>query len=83
MLFEFHRLQNQKSPNSVYATYLVYGEKSVGSPASDGDVEMSSTADTDTSWRTILTLVEEKELQGKLQKSTPRQECRMLTKISL
>ena len=31
MLFEFHRSQNAKKPNSLYATYLVSGTKSLAS----------------------------------------------------
>lgn len=70
MLFEFHRLQNLKSPNSVFATYLVYGEK-VGDAQDLEDVEMGSNA-SPTEWesfsdpcqRSALVLVEEGHLKG-------------------
>ncbi len=46
MLYEFHKSQNAKIPNSIHATYLVYGTKTVEQPSrtapEDNDVEMSS-----------------------------------------
>jgi len=50
MLFEFHRSQNAKCPNTVHATYLVYGRKKghAQQPSAlkngDSDIEMTSSA---------------------------------------
>lgn len=45
MLFDFHKTQNARKPNSVHATYLVAGTR-VPEPLvprqDDGDVDMNS-----------------------------------------
>ncbi|KAI1801156.1 DNA polymerase subunit Cdc27 [Daldinia bambusicola] len=43
MLYEFHKLQNDKRPGSLHATYLLYGTKKarVKVEESDGDVKMT------------------------------------------
>lgn len=70
MLYDFHKYQNETKANSVHATYLVYGSKTIQS-ASNGDVEMSSSMpDQDVGSETVptksLTLVAEENLQGSL-----------------
>ncbi|KAI0967228.1 DNA polymerase subunit Cdc27 [Xylaria arbuscula] len=40
MLYDFHKWQNDIRPNSMYATYIIYGVKSRQSQQ-DGDVEMT------------------------------------------
>lgn len=46
MLYEFHTTQNAKHPNTVHATYMIYGVKSTaqtnGHSSNDDDVEMTS-----------------------------------------
>lgn len=47
MLYEFHKSQNERKPDSIHATYLVYGVKPSDEPLQDnieqdGDVEMTS-----------------------------------------
>jgi DNA polymerase delta subunit 3 len=42
MLYDFHIYQNKQKPNSVHATYLVYGRKAAeAQKGADGDVEMN------------------------------------------
>lgn len=70
MLYDFHKYQNGQTPNSVHATYLVYGSKAATLQA-DGDVEMASSmpeqdGDSDVVSATAVTLVAEDKLQGKL-----------------
>lgn len=72
MLFEFHESQNGQKPDSVHATYLVYGEKCDDMANGDEDVEMSSSspgADADSisepTRALTLNLVEEDKLKGK------------------
>lgn len=70
MLYDFHKYQNGQTPDSVHATYLVYGSKAAPLQA-DGDVEMASSmpeqdGDSDAVSTTTVTLVAEDKLQGKL-----------------
>ncbi|KAK7926484.1 hypothetical protein PG985_003482 [Apiospora marii] len=71
MLYEFHKSQNEKNPNSLMATYLVYGTKK--SDEQDGDVEMTdSVSDKDETFsETVptktLELIREETLQDTLQ----------------
>jgi DNA polymerase delta subunit 3 len=73
MLYEYQKFQNDVKPNSVYATYLIYGTKREEQPCvnGDGDVEMSgSAADddleplSDAVHTSTLTLVAEADLKG-------------------
>ncbi|KAI5923585.1 DNA polymerase subunit Cdc27 [Camillea tinctor] len=41
MLFDFHKWQNDKRPNSLHATYIIYGTKKQVDEQ-DGDVEMTN-----------------------------------------
>ena len=72
MLFEFHESQNAQKPDSVHATYLVYGEKRDDTSNGDEDVEMSSSPPgaeaesiSESTRALTLTLVEEDKLKGK------------------
>jgi hypothetical protein len=56
MLFEYHKLQNRRKPNSVHATYLIYGAKH----------ETSVDSDSDSSTGFALSLVSENNLEGKV-----------------
>lgn len=71
MLFEFHESQNAQKPDSVHATYLVYGEKSKNESTDDEDVEMTSSPPgigqdplSELAHTLTLTLVQEDRLQG-------------------
>lgn len=75
MLYDFHKSQNARKPNSVHATYLVYGTKRAEEPnqpvQGDGDVEMtSSIPEVESIPEQVptftLSLVTEKKLQGDL-----------------
>ncbi|ETS75843.1 hypothetical protein PFICI_12787 [Pestalotiopsis fici W106-1] len=68
MLYEFHKWQNDKRPDTLHATYLVYGTRKKQVEA-NGDVEMTdsqSENETDVSSNT-MTLVREEKLQEALQ----------------
>lgn len=69
MLYDFHKYQNAMKPDSVHATYLVYGSMPAPIPEADGDVEMSSSMPdqdelSDTVPTTTMTLTSEGKLQG-------------------
>jgi DNA polymerase delta subunit 3 len=75
MLYDFHKSQNGKRPESVHATYLVYGTKkdekssSQAQASQDGDVDMMSSApepeeDEDVVPIQTLSLIPEAELRG-------------------
>jgi DNA polymerase delta subunit 3 len=65
MLYDFHNYQNAQKANSIHATYLVYGTKSLDNEQSDGDVEMSSSIpEPEETPISTLTLVREEELNG-------------------
>lgn len=70
MLFDFHKSQNGQKPNSVHATYLVYGVKLDEAHNGDEDVEMSSSssgaaAESSPEPTRALTLIQEDMLKGK------------------
>ncbi|KAI1634089.1 DNA polymerase subunit Cdc27 [Biscogniauxia mediterranea] len=46
MLYDFHKWQNDKRPNSLHATYMIYGTKKQ-IDEQDGDVEMTNSQDSD------------------------------------
>ncbi|KAI1099366.1 DNA polymerase subunit Cdc27 [Jackrogersella minutella] len=76
MLYEFHKWQNDKHPNSLHATYLVYGTKKnvVKVEEHDGDVEMTDSQNSeevhppfsDDVPTHTLSLVKEEQLQDVL-----------------
>lgn len=71
MLYDFHKWQNDKKPNRLHATYLVYGTRKVD--GQDGDVEMTDSmsepemALSDEVAVHTLALIKEEELQDALQ----------------
>lgn len=69
MLYDFHQYQNGLRPDSIHATYLVYGNKPVANTQADGDVEMTSSIPGDETFSedvptTTLTLAREEDLKG-------------------
>lgn len=65
MLYDFHKWQNDKRPDTLHATYLVYGTRRKQVEA-NGDVEMTDSqsdigAEVPSS---TLTLVRQEKLQG-------------------
>jgi DNA polymerase delta subunit 3 len=70
MLYEFHKMQNDKRPGTLHATYLVYGTQRKASEQ-DGDVEMTDSVSesgvpfSDEVSTQTMTLVKEEQLQGK------------------
>jgi DNA polymerase delta subunit 3 len=65
MLHDFHKYQNGIRPESVHATYLVYGTRSVDESSDNGDVEMGSSipeAEADPVPTLTLSLVQEEKL---------------------
>lgn len=70
MLYDYHIYQNAQKPNSVHATYLVFGKESSSKSAPDGDVEMSSSIPeeeeplSETVPVDVLTLAREEQLKG-------------------
>jgi len=67
MLYEYHKYQNAQKPDSIHATYLVYGVKKSEASQEDGDVDMaSSMPDQDETPDVVhsntLTLVREEDL---------------------
>ena len=75
MLYEYHKYQNAQKPDSIHATYLVYGVKKSEASQEDGDVDMaSSMPDQDETPDVVhsntLTLVREEDLTGEPSRST-------------
>ncbi|KAF2993911.1 hypothetical protein E8E14_001277 [Neopestalotiopsis sp. 37M] len=67
MLYEFHKWQNDKRPDTLHATYLVYGTRRK-QVEENGDVEMTDSQSDDTEIpSSTLTLVREEKLQEALQ----------------
>lgn len=69
MLYDYHEYQNAQKPQSVHATYLVYGKKNVQEPVAEADVEMSSSLPEEDVLSeevptAILTLAREEQLKG-------------------
>lgn len=65
MLYEFHKWQNDKRPDTLHATYLVYGTRRK-QVEENGDVEMTDSQSDDTEIpSSTLTLVREEKLQGR------------------
>ncbi|KAF5984650.1 DNA polymerase delta subunit 3 [Fusarium bulbicola] len=66
MLYDFHSYQNAQKANSVHATYLIYGTKTLEKGESDGDVDMSGSSPeeplSDEVPTSTLTLAREEEL---------------------
>jgi DNA polymerase delta subunit 3 len=71
MLYEFHKWQNDKRPDTLHATYLVYGTERKHVEA-DGDIEMTDSQSepeipfSDEVPTNILRLVREEQLNGEL-----------------
>lgn len=71
MLYDYHSYQNTQKPDSIHATYLVYGIKPSENGEGDGDVEMSSSMPehgpiSEEIPASTLTLVREENLKGKM-----------------
>lgn len=72
MLYDFHKRQNDKKPNTVHATYIIYGSRSPP-VQQDEDVEMTDSQESeavDAPYSDLvptftLSLVREEQLQGK------------------
>jgi DNA polymerase delta subunit 3 len=72
MLYDYLTYQNTQKPDSVHATYLVYGIKREQKVQEDGDLEMSSSMPEHDSISeevptTTLALVREENLKGRRQ----------------
>lgn len=77
MLYDFHKYQNAQQPNSVYATYLVYGTKSPSEAETNGDVEMSTSMPehepfSDDVPTATLTITKEDDLKGTLKRQSSK-----------
>lgn len=71
MLYDYHSYQNAQKPDSIHATYLVYGIKRNEKASEDGDVEMSSPVPehdptSEEVPSTTLSLVREENLKGRV-----------------
>ena len=72
MLYDYLAYQNAQKPDSIHATYLLYGIKREQKVQEDGDVEMSSSMPEHDSISeevptTTLALVREENLKGRRQ----------------